>query len=141
MSDEQILEKNSQQKSDLAHDLINSSLIKEKCKKHQYAQHLYAGLCNNNWSKLDVIPILKNEIWHCSWRSAGRIVADITETGDYMDWYCSGLISGYDDEPASLGYVSEGTVTKEIQKDLRSLGWICDSPDSASSTRRKKKRN
>lgn len=88
----------------------------------QYAQNLYAALCNNEFQKIDLMPILKNETWGCSWRSAGGIVAEILGMGDYMDWYCSGIMSDPVDYEKT-GYVAEGVVTDEILEDLNRLGW------------------
>lgn len=84
-----------------------------------YAQNLYAALCNNSFQKLDVVLILKNKTWSCSWRSAGGIIADMKQEGDYIDWYCSGIGS----EDSTYGDVREGIVTSEINKDLNTLGW------------------
>jgi hypothetical protein len=82
-------------------------------------------LCNQDWQKNEVWPLLKGEHWGCSWRYAGGIVADMREQGDYIDWYCSGIRGeqGIDYEPP-LTFVSEGTVTEEIQEDFFKLGWI-----------------
>ena len=86
------------------------------------------------FQKLDVVPILKDQRWSCSWRSAGGIVADMREQGDYIDWYCSGIggrDTGYgldshtpDLDPDGRTYVPEGEVTEEIREDLKKLGWI-----------------
>ena len=93
----------------LADDLQNNQSICEKTIAFNwYAKDLYRALCNNQWRKREVMPLLRDERWGCSWRFAGGIVADIRQEGDYMDWYCSG---------------SEGTVTKEIEKDLLAAGW------------------
>ena len=85
-----------------------------------YSQNLYAAICNNVFQKLDTWPILKNEIWHCSWRSAGGIVADLRNEGDYMDWYCSGI---FGEGEHTSGRVEEGVITEEISVDLMQLGW------------------
>jgi len=87
-----------------------------------YAQNLYAAMCNNDFQKLEVMPILENRRWHCSWRYAGGIVADMRASGDYIDWYCSGIRS--DDEIARNVYVGEGVITEEIHQDLKRLGWV-----------------
>ncbi len=85
-----------------------------------YAQNLYAALCNNAFQKLDVVPILRDEAWSCTWRYAGGIVADIRCEGDYMDWYCSGIR----DPDSAFGFVGESVVTDEIKEDLKQLGWM-----------------
>ena len=93
----------------LADDLANSTEICEKVlHDEEYAKDLYRALCNMQWRKREIMPLLRNELWSASWRCAGGIVADLRQEGDYLDWYCSGR---------------EGTVTEEIQKDLDKLGW------------------
>jgi hypothetical protein len=109
------------QKDNLEYDLRTTEWILTKARASDaYAQNIYAALCNVQWQRLDVMPILKDEWWHCSWRHAGGIVADMLEKGDYIDWYCSGIMSEGHHIP---GYVSEGSVTEEIEKDFRQLGW------------------
>jgi hypothetical protein len=121
--------------NNLEYDLRSTDWILEKTRNsNSYAQNLYAALCNNDFQKLDLWPILKEEKWHCSWRYAGGIIADMREQGDYMDWYCSGMggLSGdYDSEggesfeqwQSRTNYVPESTVTDEIREDLKALGW------------------
>ena len=93
-----------------------------------YAQNLYAALCNNSFQKQDVWLVLKDAHWSCSWRYAGGLVARIRGEGDYMDWYCSGIQDFSSDQEDARFYpgrhVSEGTVAQEIQQDLQKLGWI-----------------
>jgi hypothetical protein len=109
------------QKTSMEYTLRTSDWILEKVRKSDaYAQNLYAAMCNMEWQKLEVVPILKEERWGCSWRYAGGIVADMQQKGDYIDWYCSG-INGDGDAPN--GYVEEGVVTAEIKEDLHRLGW------------------
>lgn len=110
---------------DLEHDLINSKWICDKVKDDVYAQNLYAALCNNEFVKNEVLPILKEEYWSCSWRYAGELIADLRGEGDYLEWYCSGMsIGDWDSTIKSKFYVDEGRVTDEIRDDLRILGWI-----------------
>jgi hypothetical protein len=95
-------------------------------------------MCNNDFQKQEVWPILKDQTWSCSWRYAGGIVADMRGEGDYIDWYCSGI--KYNDvleqsewdmltqeqqmfRKESAGYVAESTITDELQEDLALLGW------------------
>jgi len=105
----------------LAQDLYTTDWIVAKAQASQrYAQNIYAALCNTQWQRRDVIPILRDDWWSCSWRSAGGIVADILEQGDYLDWYCSGIMT---EGEYTSGYVTEGTVTEEIEEDFRKLGW------------------
>ena len=104
------------QQNNLEYDLRSTDWIVEKCKNDVYAQNVYAALCNMQWQRTEVFPILKEERWGCTWRYAGGVVADIKGKGDYINWYCSGI-------GASDGYVSEGIVTDEIKEDFARLGW------------------
>ena len=124
----------------MEYDLRSNQWICDKAKNSDiYAQNLYAALCNNEFTKNDVWPILTDKRWSCSWRYAGGIIADMQEKGDYIDWYCSGIRDSkpLDDEEfyaltkeqqeyyiQSKSYVSESVVTDEIREDLLKLGWI-----------------
>jgi hypothetical protein len=94
-----------------------------------YAQNLYAALCNNEWYERDIWQMLLGRRWSCSWRYDGGVVADIENTGgDYLDWYCSGMVRSHPDDDIgkpddTKGYVSESVITEEIQTDLARLGW------------------
>lgn len=116
------------QKDNLEYDLRTTEWILDKVRASEsYAQNLYAAMCNRDFMKLDMIPILKDQLWHCSWRYAGGIIADMRGEGDYIDWYCSGI--GNDEMGFGLsgkrgnGYVSESVVTPEIEADLLKLDW------------------
>jgi len=115
-------------KNDLEYDLLTTPWILEKARASQsYAQNIYAALCNQEWQRIDVLPILKDETWGCSWRYAGGIVADMLREGDYIDWYCSGIGpngngNGHGNDPTKT-YVGEGCITEEIRKDFKKLGW------------------
>jgi hypothetical protein len=112
------------QKDNLEYDLRSTEWICNKAKGNKaYAQNLYAALCNNNFQKLDVWTLLKDQRWSCSWRYAGGLVADMREEGDYIDWYCSGIQGEPDQDWIDLGHVPESTVTDEIAADLLKLGW------------------
>jgi hypothetical protein len=124
----------------MEYDLRSTQWIVDKVKSDDvYAQHLYAAMCNRDFTKNDVIPILTEKRWSCSWRSAGGIIANMQEKGDYIDWYCSGIRNNDDlddDQFRQLtkeqqefhlkikAYVSESVVTDEIRSDLLKLGWI-----------------
>jgi hypothetical protein len=104
--------------------------------RDDYAQNLYAAFCNMQWCPRELFPAIRQDptqdLWHCSWRSAGGLVADWQgKGGDYMDWYCSGMggLATYDlkegeEYMAEHKYVPEGTVTEEIERDLNRLGWF-----------------
>lgn len=113
--------------NNLEYDLLTTDWILEKVRgSDRYAQNLYAALCNTEWQNKALWPTLKEQKWSCSWRYAGGIIADMQGKGDYIDWYCSGIGGGLGngDEDRTKGYVSEGTVTEEIESDLDRLGWI-----------------
>lgn len=115
------------QKNNLEYDLRSTEWILEKVRNSDtYAQNLYASMCNNDFIKNEIWPILKEDTWSCSWRHAGGIIADMREEGDYIDWYCSGIGSGLGngDEDGFKNYVGESVVTDEIRSDLLKLGWL-----------------
>ena len=127
------------QRHNLEFDLRTTDWIIAKVRESRvYAQHLYAVMCNNLFQKQEVWTILKDQVWSCSWRHAGGIVADMRGEGDYIDWYCSGI--KYNDvleqsewdmltqeqqmfRKESAGYVAESTITDELQEDLARLAW------------------
>lgn len=114
------------QQDNLEYDLRSTDWILQKARlSRTYSQNLYAALCNNDFQKIDVMPILKGQRWSCSWRYAGGIVAHMRQEGDYIDWYCSGINGADYDEPDTRrrGEVAEGRVTNEIRQDLLALGW------------------
>lgn len=127
------------QRDNMEYDLRSTQWIIDKAKDDAYAQNLYAAMCNNDFTKNDVIPILTEKKWSCSWRHAGGIIADMQGKGDYIDWYCSGIRDSkeLDDDQfqqltkeqqeyyiQSKKFVSESVVTDEIREDLLKLGWI-----------------
>ena len=112
--------------NNMEYDLLTTDWILEKARASEtYSQNLYAAMCNNDFQKLDVLPILKDQSWSCSWRYAGGIIADMRQEGDYISWYCSGISGGWnDDDEGTKGYVAESVVTDEIKEDLKKLGWV-----------------
>jgi len=133
--------------NNMEYDLVTTDWILAKTRESEaYAQNLYAALCNNDFQRNDVWPRLADQTWCCSWRSAGGIVADMRQEGDYIDWYCSGIRNHdwqKDSEQVEAmtpqqaehyreleQYVSEGTVTDEIRADLFRLGWLVMDSDS-----------
>lgn len=126
-------------KDNMEYDLRSTKWICDKAKASEaYAQNLYAAICNNDFTKNDVWPILTDKRWGASWRSAGGIVAHMIEKGDYIDWYCSGIRGEVDDEEfqsmtkeqqesylyTKTNFVGESVVTDEVRADLLKLGWI-----------------
>ena len=103
-----------------------------------YAQNLYAAMCNMRWQKVDVMPILIDEFWTCSWRSSGGLVAKLRNCGeDYMDWYCSGIKGSLSDEEfhnltreeqedylnIKNNWQGEGYVAGQVSEDFAKIGW------------------
>ena len=114
-------------KDNLEYDLLTTGWILDKARASEtYAQNLYAAMCNREFQRLEVLPVLKEQTWGCSWRYAGGIIADMRQQGDYIDWYCSGIGEGLGngDIDGTKNYVGEGYVTDEIREDLKRLGWI-----------------
>lgn len=72
---------------------------------HDFAVKAYSALCNVNWEHED------GSRFSCTWRSAGGIIAEIYDGGDYLDFYCSG---------------GEGNVDGEIEEAMDRLGWSHD---------------
>ena len=109
-----------EQKPDLEKDLYSSEYIRNKARGDDvYCQHLYATLCNNEFIKAEVLAILADWRWSCSWRHAGGIAAGLYEgsfNGDYMRYYTASLSD-------DAVYISEGTVDEEIREDLKTIGW------------------
>ena len=121
----------------LEYDLLTTEWVIEKVKSDKiYAQHLYAAMCNNDFMRNEIWPILTEKKWSCSWRHAGGIIAEIRGEGDYLDWYCSGIVDADEDHWGILSedskkrlletkaHVAESVVTDEIRKDLFKLNWI-----------------
>lgn len=133
------------QENNLEYDLRSTEWMVHKVQASRvYAQNLYAAICNNEFQKNQVWTTLKDIRWSASWRSAGGIVANMCETGDYIDWYCSGIRDTKPIEPSewsmlsieqqtrqkeSEAFVSESQVTDEVREDLFQLGWIVLSAD------------
>lgn len=123
------------QKNNMEYDLRSTDWILEKVRNCDiYSQNLYAAMCNNDFVKRELWPILRmdpdKDLWHCSWRYAGGIIADMRQEGDYIDWYCSGIRGGMDlseeaeESRKDKNFVPEGMITKEVEEDLSRLGWI-----------------
>jgi hypothetical protein len=113
------------QKNNMEFDLRSTDWILAKVRASEaYAQNLYAAMCNREFQKNEVWPLLKNQTWGASRR--------------YIDWYCSGIQGGVSEaELAEMtaeqqerhhwyekNFVPEGVVTDEIRADLLKLGWL-----------------
>jgi len=124
---------------DLEEDIWQDKEVLNKIKtRKDYAQNVYAAMCNMRWCPRDLIPALRQDeqvdLWRASWRSAGGIVANFRKTvanEDYIDWYCSGMggVASYDEKEGEdymteNKFVPEGTVTEEVLADFNRLGWF-----------------
>lgn len=100
-----------------------------------YAQHLYAAMCNNQFQKVTTWNVLSDNLYSCSWRYAGGIVAHMRQEGDYMDWYCSGYGPGQIDTAQMTSeqldyfnqakqFMPEGVVSDEVREDLLKFDWV-----------------
>ena len=118
-------------------DLMASDIIRRKVQDIVYAQHLYATLASHTFARVD-----NKEVKHySSSRGAGGIVAQLRGTGDYLDWYCSGMIpfedvitfaqymclspSAQQWNDAAYFFIRDGHQSPEILNDIRALGWRC----------------
>ena len=75
----------------------------ERAGTRLFAELLYAALCSTEWRHRAT-----GELWSCSWRSAGGVVAHVRGEGCYLDWYCSG---------------GEGLVDEGVLAEIEALGW------------------
>ena len=101
-------------------DRITLSYLKDI----EVAKDFYRALCNVDWYPIiaplpedeQIISKLKGEspeCWSCSWRAAGRYIAEIRNqhyncAETYLDFYCSG---------------DEGTVTDQVRECFERMGW------------------
>ncbi len=95
---------------ELEADLLGSEQIGTLVKDANFAQRLYAALCNIDWFR-------DGYLWSTSWREAGRIVARLQGDGAdraYLRFYSSGT---------ERGATREGTVVSDVADALSTLGW------------------
>lgn len=106
-------------------DIVKSTdWIVDKIKSSDaYAQNFYAALCNNVIAPDCIFDILKENYYSCSWRYAGGMVSEIRQSGDYLDWYCSGMTQHNENMDEPRHTVPESFVTDEIREDFKLLGF------------------
>ena len=84
---------------------IGETWMRDKLEDYTYAKKVYNALCNNEWQHVET-----KEVFHCSWRYAGGIVAQNRRfREDYLEFYASG---------------EEGMLDTEVVMDFAKLGWI-----------------
>jgi len=109
---------------DLYKEMVQDRIVIEYLKDIEVAKDFYRALCNVDWypnqepipEDEQIIKALKGEkapSWSCSWRGAGRMIAEIRNkhyncAETYMDFYCSG---------------QEGTVTDQVRDCFERMGW------------------
>lgn len=107
----------------LEDEMKNSAEVIALCKDDEIAKDFYRALCNMQWKKAPGIPddeiIIEKlkgkevDVWSCSWRYAGGIIADIRndhhgKSENYMDFYFSG---------------NEGFVSDIVEECFANMGW------------------
>lgn len=110
-------------KYNLEKDMKNSKEIISLLMDKAIALEFYSALCNVEWQQIDNIPDdekiidalmgVQSDIWSCSWRYAGGLIAQIRSDNynvneNYMDFYCHG---------------SEGSISDLVRTTLKQLGW------------------
>lgn len=84
--------------------IITNKLGSRMKRSKKFSNNVYACLCNIIWYNSST-----NDIYSCSWRYAGGLVAEIRNIGeDYLDFYCTG---------------GEGEYNANIYKLLNKLGY------------------
>ncbi len=72
-------------KNNMEYDLLTTDWILEKVRNSEvYAQNLYAAICNNDFQKRDLWPILKEETWSASWRYAGHLLFEFVRQRQFL---------------------------------------------------------
>jgi len=110
-------------KVDLSEDMARSTDVIAHLSTKSIAIEFYNALCNVEWKKINALPEdeliieklrgVDSSVWSCSWRAAGRTVAEIRNkayntTESYIDFYYSG---------------SEGVVTDLVRDCFKQMGW------------------
>lgn len=105
-------------------EMSNDAIVISYLKDRDTAVEFYSALCNMRWKKINILPdderIIEklkgtdSNIWSCTWRYAGGIIADIRNKHyntkeDYMDFYCSG---------------NEGNVADIVEECFKRMGWV-----------------
>ena len=104
-------------------EMVKDAIVISFLEDRGLAVEFYSALCNMQWKKIialsddeRIVEKLKgvdSNIWSCSWRYAGGIIAGIRNanhntTEDYMDFYCDG---------------NEGNVSILVKECFYRMGW------------------
>ena len=77
-------------------------LFKDKIRdSDEFCSQVWSALANIEWTHED------GDVYSCSFRYAGEVIAHIRGNGGYMDWYCSGPYAEVSNEIAN-GFKSKG---------------------------------
>jgi hypothetical protein len=96
---------------ELEEDLLASAHIHARVREGDFADRLYAALCNTQWER-------DSCNWSTTFREAGRIVARLQ--GDVSDGAYVRFINHLGVE---YGTIREGVVATEVAAELAALGW------------------
>lgn len=98
--------RNYQEDQSISFEVLLNKLFSEKVQNENFAKKLYDCLCNTIWYNKTT-----NDIYSCTWRYAGGIVADMRKKGEnYLDFYCQ-------------GFSDEGDYHQEIYEELNQNGF------------------
>jgi hypothetical protein len=99
---------------------IREILAEKILDDYDFAQEMYAALCNTGWVRTGVPDALATFF---SWRYAGGVIASIrngTDSMSYMEFYCGG---------------NEGIVSDLVREYMSGIGWEPISLDRADEER------
>lgn len=75
-------------------------------------ERIWRALANQTW-----VHTATGELYSCSFRYAGQLIADLCGFGDYLDWYCcTNYAAG--NAPSDPGYIDDDILTG-----LAAYGW------------------
>ena len=100
---------NQEQIYDLFENVLKKYLGEEMKTNDELCVKVWSSLANVDWYYIRDTSALHMVSY--SFRAAGRLIAEIRESGNYMDWYCSG---------------PDATVDGEVRRALRKEGFIPD---------------
>lgn len=96
---------------ELEKDILNSTKIAKNAQDKTYALHLYSAIARHRLKKRSLNPFAKKSTSDYSKRLAAAIVS-ILRNESFQEWYYTLPVEH---------------VSKEVSKDLKSVGWLIDS--------------